>query len=132
MCDAGIDDKLVMGVVDKASNESDVYKRLKRAPLRPIVSLPLANDFNETVAVDIKVINGKLVLHMTDHVTRYRSACVLANKRKEIIVQAVMEYWVRTFGAPVFLLSDNGAEFVNDDIIKYAEKFNIELKTTAG
>ena len=130
--DAGVDDKLVMGVVDKVSNECDVCKRFKCPPLRPIVSFPLANDFNETVAVDMKVINGKLVLHMIDHVTRYSSACVLANKRKETIVQALMEYWVRIFGAPVFLLSDNGGEFVNDEIIEYAEKFNIELRTTAA
>ena len=130
--DAGVDDKVLMALVDNVSRECDVCKRFKRPPLRPIVSFPLANDFNETVAMDIKVIDSKLVLHMIDHVTRYSSACVLRNKRKETIVQALMEYWVRIFGAPTYILTDNGGEFVNDEVVEYAEKFNIQLRTTAA
>ena len=132
LCEAGIDDGSVLGMVEKVSNECDVCKRFKRPPHRPIVSFPLANDFNETVAIDIKVVYGKLVLHMIDHLTRYSSACVIANKRKETIVQGIMEYWVRIFGPPGCFLTDNGGEFANDELVEYSEQFNIKLITTAA
>ena len=48
------------------------------------------------------------------------------------IVQVIMEYWVRIFGSPGSFLSDNGGEFVNKELMEYAEKFNITLRTTGA
>lgn len=129
---AGVDDKAVFQAVDRISENCDICKRFKRPPLRPVVTFPLATSFNETVAMDIKVIQGRLVLHMIDHLTRYSSACVLRNKTKESIVKAVLEYWVRIFGSPKFHLTDNGGEFVNSEVIEYAEKFNVVILTTGA
>ena len=129
---AGVDDKAVFQAVDRISNNCDICKRFKRPPLRPVVTFPLATSFNETVALDIKVMQGRMVLHMIDHLTRYSSACVLRNKTKETIVKAVLEYWVRIFGSPKFQLTDNGGEFVNSEMIEYAEKFNVIILTTGA
>ena len=129
---AGVDDKAVFQAVDRISENCDICKRFKRPPLGPVVTFPLATSFNETVAMDIKVIQGRLVLHMIDHLTRYSSACVLRNKTKESIVKAVLEYWVRIFGSPKFHLTDNGGEFVNSEVIEYAEKFNVVILTTGA
>lgn len=129
---AGITDKTILNTVDKVTSNCDVCKRFRKPPLRPTVALPVATQFNETVAMDLKVIGGVNILHMIDHTTRYSAACVIPNKKKETIVQGVLEYWVRIFGSPKYFLTDNGGEFVNDEMIEYAEKFNIVLKTTAA
>ena len=106
----------------------DTCRRFKRRPLKPAVGFPLATDFNETVALDLKQFDPNLyILHMIDHLSRYSSACVIKNKRKETIVCGIMEYWVRIFGSPKKFLTDNGGEFVNQDLIDFAEKFNINL-----
>ena len=68
---------------------------------------------------------------MFDHATRYSSACLITNK-KDTIIKAVIEYWIRIFGAPGAFLTDNGCEFVNDQMLEYAEQFNIILHTTAA
>ena len=43
-----------------------------------------------------------------------------------------MENWVCIFGPPAKILSDNGGEFVNAEIVDFAEKFNVDLETTAA
>ena len=117
------DDVKLLEMVDSVTNSCLTCKRYKKAPLTPAVGLPLATMFNETVAMDLKFICGQPILHMIDHVTRYSCATVIANKRKETVVQAILEYWVRIFGAPAKFLTDNGGEFVNKELIEFAEKF---------
>ena len=43
-----------------------------------------------------------------------------------------MTHWIQIFGYPTQVLTDNGGEFVNSELIELAEKFNIVLKTTAA
>ena len=127
VCDSGIDK-----LVDDVSQSCDICKKFRRSPPRPVVSFPLATEFNETVAMDLKFINSRPVLHMIDHATRYSTACLLSNKKPASVIQGVMTHWIQIFGYPTQVLTDNGGEFVNSELIELAEKFNIVLKTTAA
>lgn len=130
---AGTDDEHVHDMIHEISRSCEVCHRFKRRPPRPAVGFPLASQFNETVALDLKAIGPNvLVLHMVDHLTRYSSACIISNKKKETIVRALFDYWIRIFGCPHKFLSDNGGEFVNKDVIDMAEKCNVTLETTAA
>ena len=46
--------KNICNCVDKVTESCDVCKRYKKTPTRPVVSLPLASEFNEVEAVDLK------------------------------------------------------------------------------
>ena len=127
VCDSGIDK-----LVDDVSQSCDICKKFRRSPPRPVVSFPLATEFNETVAMDLKFINSRPVLHMIDHATRYSTACLLSNKKPASVIQGVMTHWIQIFGYPTQVLTDNGGEFVNSELIELAETFNIVLKTTAA
>ena len=59
--------------------------------------MPMARSFNEKVAMDLKQFGDKYMLHMVDHLSRYSAACIIDNKRKETIVNGIMEHWVRIF-----------------------------------
>ena len=130
--DSGVTDKNIMDLVDDISDKCDICKRYKKPLPRPIVAFPAATSFCEVVAMDLKDILGFSVLHMIDHATRYSSACVIPNKQKETIVKAVLQHWVRLFGSPKYFLFDNGGEFVNSEMLEFAEQFNITLRTTAA
>ena len=41
----------------------------------------------EVVAMDLKVIENKLILHLIDHVTRFSAAVVVKSKKEEEIIQ---------------------------------------------
>ena len=130
---ANITDKYVLDSVRNVSNSCDVCKRLKKSPLRPAVGFPLASDFNECIAVDLKAIGDNLyILHVIDHLTRYSQGCLIRSKKKGVIVKGLCDVWVRIFGPPTKILSDNGGEFVNSEILDFAEKFNVNLETTAA
>ena len=129
---SGVNDPLVSNAIKDISSQCDVCRRFKKRPLKPAVGFPLASQFNQTVALDLKQFGDKYMLHMIDHLSRYSSACIIDNKRKETIVDGIMKYWVRIFGSPNKFLSDNGGEFINKEFTDLAEKFNITIMTTAA
>ena len=53
---AGYIDKNVYKMVDKISNNCDVCKKYK-VPPKPVVGLPTAADFNQSVALDLHYID---------------------------------------------------------------------------
>ena len=130
---AGYCDERIEDTIRAVTSQCEVCLRNRKPPLRPAVGFPLATEFNQTVALDLKCRgHDGYILHMIDHLTRYSSACLIKNKRKETIVQAILEYWIRIFGFPKNFLSDNGGEFANKQMVDLAEKYNIILKTTAA
>ena len=130
---AGTDNPEVHACIEEITKSCETCRKHQRRPSRPAVGFPCAVQFNETVALDLKVIaSNKIMLHMIDHLMRYSSACIIPNKKKETIVKALFQYWIRIFGCPTNFLSDNGGEFINQDVIDLAEKCNVNLKTTAA
>ena len=91
-------------MVQDVTNKCDLCKRYKHSPPKPAVCFPLATEFNESVALDLKVYRTGYMLHMIDHATRY---------------------------SPNKFLSDNGGEFINEEFNEMAEKINITILTTA-
>ena len=129
---SGTNEKKVDDMIDKITSNCDTCKRYKKAPPRPVVGMPLASEFNETVAMDIKFIRNIPILHLIDHTTRYSAACKLNNKKPMSVIQAILTIWVRIFGHPIYFLFDNGGEFINSEVEELCEKFNIKIKTTAA
>ena len=130
---SGTNDDRIFDAIRNVTSQCDVCIRNRRAPLRPAVGLPLATQFNETVALDLKSRGSDgYILHMVDHLTRYSAACLIKNKKRETIIKGIMDHWIIVFGSPKYFLTDNGGEFVNADFIDFAEKFNISLRTTAA
>ena len=123
-------DKGFIKIIEEVTENCDICNRYKKPKSRPVVGFPLAQEFNEVVAMDIKEIAGKMVLHLVDHATRYSVASLLKCKRSDEIVKVVMQFWVAYFGAPKILLTDNGREFNNEEFREMAQNLNIIVKTT--
>ena len=123
----------ITNAVDKVTSKCNTCKIYKRAPAVPIVSLSLAHEFNETVAMDLIVItHGTYILHLIDMFTRYSVACVRKSKKQDVIVDGIMKIWISYFGKPKRFLADNGGEFANAEYNDMCEAFDIEmLKTSA-
>ena len=130
--ESGVDNPTVLDMIDDVSASCDTCKRYKRTPSSPVTGFPLANAFNETVAMDLKFFQDGILLHMIDHATRYSQACIIPDKKKGTIVRAILKHWISIFGTPGKFLTDNGGEFINDEVMELAEQFNITLLTTAA
>ena len=78
MKDAGIKESKCFELIDLVSENCQVCKRFKRTPARPVVSLPIATEFNEAVAMDHKVWKPRIYfLHLIDMATRFSLASVI-------------------------------------------------------
>ena len=130
--DAGVTDKEMLKLVEEVRGTCDICVKYGSTPPKPVVTMPNAKTFNEHIAMDLKDINSKHVLHLIDHMTRFSAACVVPSKCKDVIVAAVLRIWISVFGCPGKILSDNGGEFSNDDFREMGEKLNTRITTTAA
>ena len=133
--DAGKNDPKFLEEIDKVGQNCDICKRYKKTPPRPSVTFPLAQVFNETVAMDLKVYNHNnniYFLHVIDHATRYSAASVIRSKKAEVIVSQFFKIWIAVFGCPLKVLSDNGGEFANQMFLDMCDNLNITFLTTAA
>ena len=130
---ADVNDDEMNKCVDEISDSCEICVKYKKVKPKPIVGFPLAKEFNETVAMDLKHWSGNTwLLHIIDHLTRFSASCVINSKRKEVIVKKVFQIWVAIFGHPQSFLVDNGGEFANEEFITFCENLNIYIKTTAA
>ena len=129
---AGVQDSSFIDMIKECSAKCETCIKYSRKNPRPIVGMALSNDFNSTIAMDLKQIDKHIILHIIDLATRYSNAVVIADKRKETVVEAIIRNWVNIFGVPDRVLSDNGGEFNNRDFLDMAENLNTEVMTTAA
>ena len=130
--EAGIKDDKLEEEVRKIDETCETCVKYQRSPPRPIVSMPMARNFNDVVSMDLKTWGSKYFLVMVDLATRYCSACVISSKSPSVIIDGVMRYWVAMLGTPKKILTDNGGEFNNDEFRSMGENFNIDVMCTAA
>ena len=83
--------------------------------------------------MDLKdIMPGLKILHIVDHATRYSQATVVTNKSAPEIVKHIFDLWIRVFGCPEKILSDNGGEFNNKELLDLCDKCNLRVLTTAA
>ena len=129
--DAGGYTKNHLAYVDRLTNNCDVCKRFKKTPTRPVVSLPLATEFKEVVAVDLKEWRPNVYfLHLVDVATRFSLVAVVRKKTPEVFTEKIMTLWIGSgMGPPRKSLAGNGEEFANEIFRDMCANLNIEDTT---
>ena len=122
----------LMEEINNASSNCATCKLYKKTLRRPIVVLPMATEFQETVAMDLKFYSGKILLHLVDHSTRLSTSSFIPNKNPDTILTYIFKIWVPVYGAPEKFLTDNGGEFANSKFIEMAGFLNVTVKSIAG
>ena len=126
---SGIKDKEFFRCISKVCNECEACEKYRKAPLKPAVSLPLADTFNKVVCLDLKEFkhNKVWILHLIDAATRYSAARLITTKDKDVVMNEIFNMWIGYFGKPKKFMSDNGGEFNNKVYSEAAEKLGVEI-----
>ena len=100
--DSGCSDKDFFSWLEEICDQCDTCQKYKRAPLNPVVGLPVANRFNQCVAVDLKAFdhNKIWILHLIDAATCFSAASLITTKKREVVVTQIFRIWISYFGAP--------------------------------
>ena len=118
--------------IKEVNKNCQICKEYTREMPRPIVGLPHAETFNETVALDLKYFEGFIILHAIDHLTSFSSAIICKSKEPIVILKNLVKCWISIFGPPEKFMVENGGEFANSKIIELAESMNIRIITAAA
>ena len=119
-------------MLDKIINKCEGCILRKKTPDRPSVALPRANDFNEILTMDLKIWKGKYILYMIDMFSRYTVATVIPRKKPNEVVDSIFKHWVKYFGVPGCIMTDNGGEFTGEEIRRVTSYLNVYKDTTAA
>ena len=93
-------------LIKEVSRNCQICKQYRRPGALPAVGMPSATEFNEVVAMDIKFLNGKMILHLIDHLTRYSAAAFVPSKKPADIINKIFQIWISVFGPPKGFLSE--------------------------
>ena len=101
-------------VIEKCCDSCKLCLTHKRVPPRPVVGMPLADNFNQVVCMDLKqhIYNKSWILHLIDSATRYSAACLVSSKDPDEIIMNIFQMWIAYFGYPFKFLTENSGEFV--------------------
>ena len=95
----------------------------------------MAKDFNQTVALDLKIWPkfNKIISYIVDCYTRYTQAHIIEDKKPESVIEKFLEGWIfNLFGAPESVVIDNGGEFYNSKFKDICQNLNIKIKATSA
>ena len=129
---AGIENKKLQKEVESISKKCITCVKFQDRASRPVVCTPMATEFNEMLALDLKIFGKHYFLVIVDLAMRFCSACVISNKMPATIIKGLFISWIAIFGPPNKIMTDNGGEFSNPEMRALGESFSIKLITTAA
>lgn len=122
-----------MDVLKMIEEKCELCKTHKKTPPRPAVCLPMAAEFNEKVAMDLKSWSGRWILHIIDMWSRLTVSKFIPRKKPSDVIDTIMLHWVGAgYGVMQAMLTDNGGEFTSEESREVASILNVQVCTTAA
>ena len=90
--DAGVWKNDYLDILSTIEENCQLCKSYTKSTPRPVVILPMAHEFNEKVAMDLKQWKGRWILHMIDMWARYIVLVFINRKRPSDIIDAMMTH----------------------------------------
>ena len=119
--------------IQEIVNNCEICVKFGRPKPKPAVSMPLASEFNEVVAMDLHQLKPSVYyIHFIDLFSRYSRAAIIYDKSPRTIIASFISEWICDFGVPQSTLTDNGGEFDNQHFRSMTENYGIHIKTTAA
>ena len=92
--------------------------------------------FNETIQADvmwIKLGEKKVpILSMVDVATKFQAASVIYGERTQDFLHALKRGWIRHFGCPQVLLTDEGRGWASDEMLSWTSSMSIKHVMAPG
>ena len=99
-------------------------------------SMPLTRQFNDTVQADVFYIKLQErkhpVLSIVDVATRYMSAYLLDDETTDSYVKALEKMWLRHFGPPKQLVTDEGRSWLGSSMEAWTASWGVDHQVAPG
>ena len=112
-------------LVDEIYSKCELCLVYRPTPPKPAVAMPLANHFNQFVAMDLKAWEGTHILHLVDMWSRFSMSSFLERKLPSEVLDKIMLHWCSVFGFMKGIMHDNGGEFNAEEVREVASVLDI-------
>ena len=121
-------------ILNKLYQSCLICLKNRPSPIKPKASLPMAQDWNQTLMIDLKVWPKYdcIIFYIIDAYTRYQQGHLIPDKKAETIVKTFVDKWIMVYGAPSNCVSDCGGEFYNQSFKSMCQNFNIRMLTSSA
>merc|ERR1711954_632482 len=112
--DSSTNDDETMRIVNEVYHACKICKyKFKKSPPKPKVALPVSNDFNQCVSIDLKgPWNKRYILYCVDTFSRLTRGVIIKDKTPQSIIKGILDCWVLGCrigpGMPAKFIHDNG------------------------
>eukprot|EP00971_Amphidinium_carterae_P351019 6491860-Amphidinium_carterae.1 len=113
LAQAGLPER-VYSEVDNVVKTCRVCRELAGPNPKPKTASRLSTTFNATLQADIVFLSGKPVLHLIDEASRFTQAKFLEATDDNTTMAMLLDIWIRPFGPPSVLLSDQESGLKSD------------------
>ena len=86
----------------------------------------LATFFNERLQTDIFLLWGRWYIIWVDEATRYAISQFMQSRDAKEYFRVFLTYWIRYFGAPITLVSDQEGAVMSDMMGRVCETFSVQ------
>ena len=95
----GFSDKEFLDIIRECCDKCEICKQFRKPPLRPVVTLPLAGNFNDVVCMDLKEVkhNVSWILHLIDSATKFSAAKIIVASTRLSTVKEKVEVEVKVY-----------------------------------
>ncbi len=124
-------------VVETAKSYHCVARqRYKKPNSTAPAQLPAAETFNHIIQSDVlwlKLGGKKIpVLSMVDTATKYQAGAVIYGEKTSDFLHALERCWIRHFGCPTVLVTDEGRGWASDEMMTWAANHNVQHMISPG
>ena len=95
---SGMKDANLENKISQVTDECETCKKFQKSPPRPVVSVPLADNFNDVISMDLKSYGKSYFLVIVDLYTKFCAATVINDKNPSTILQNLFVSWIAIFG----------------------------------
>ena len=114
---------LVPSIVDTCS----VCRNWQRTGPKTVASMRVPETFNKEVQIDLLFYKTHIVFHAIDACIRWSSVALIPDRKSESILEGFCEAWLRMFGPPETVLSDQEGGVIPEDIGQWFANKGIQL-----
>ena len=82
--------------------------------------------------MNLKRFDGRWILHIIDLFSRFTMSVFISRKNPTDVIHGFMSEWCSIFGIPKGVLTDNGGEFINSELLHVESMLNIQVFSTAA
>ena len=105
----------VLALASEAVAGCVVCRKFVRLPNRPQVRAGGATVFNDTIQLDLFVLDGTTYLLILDEATRFKTCSVPEGQESEQLLKSLFTSWIQMFGPPARVVLDQQASLMGHE-----------------